>query len=120
MKKYFFILSLLCLALVSCEKDEPEPVKDPLDYTLVHITKSSTYSGIEITGVFTDGYNIGIYPGNYYIKKNSTISINWTYYDTDYYYSEYIGDYSESFTVGNAQEIWINVSIYSAYVINGD
>ena len=122
MKKYFFILSLLCLALVSCENDEPvpEPVKDPLDYTLVHITESGTYS--KITGVYTvDGYNntveIGIYPGNYYVKKNSTIRINWNYRNS---YSEYNGDYSEEFTVGNAQEIWINVTETSAYVINGD
>lgn len=100
MKKYFFILSLLCLALVSCENDEPEPVKDPLDYTLVHIIDE--HSSSKITGVYTvNGYNntvgIGIYPGNYYIKKNSTIRINWTYDDEEYY--------SEEFTVGSTRDL---------------
>ncbi|MBR5469471.1 MAG: hypothetical protein IKU78_03280 [Paludibacteraceae bacterium] len=72
----------------------------------------------EITGIFTnDGY-IGKYPGNYYVKKNSTIRINWTYYSTDSYYSKYNGDYREEFTVGNAQELWISVHRDYADVTN--
>ena len=113
MKKYFFILSLLCLGLVSCENNEPEiePVKDPLDYTLVHML---TYNREEITSISifdsngnSTGY--GTHIGSYYVPKTGSITINWTY-DTHEYY--------ETFYVGSAQELWIYVRYDYAEVVN--
>ena len=122
MKKYFFILSLLCLGLISCETYEPEPVKDPLDYTLVHIINayytsvSGNHSNTNITNISifdsngsSTGY--GTHLGNYYVPKEGGVTINWTENSN--------GDkHSETFYVGNAQELWIFVDYDYAEVIS--
>lgn len=130
MKKIFFILSLLCLGLSSCDKSDIEQelesniklISDAENNCLVVVRYNSSstfyndYSSLQILICNENGKAVGhgTHWGSYYVPYNGTITISWKYSDDDEY------ECTETIEVGTAHEIKISISGTSARVINVD
>lgn len=101
MKKYLMLaLCVLTFCLTSCNRIDEELMTT----TLVHVFKSvAGYPKLETINCYNDkGEWIGggkLF-GDYQVPKRGSIAIQWTYNEENY---------SATFSVGDAVELWIKV-----------